>query len=50
MFKPQGTNRNREYESLLGDTQRVAGKKFELFRKLSGAGDYSTTIEELTNE
>lgn len=50
MFNPQGTNRNREYESLLGDSRRVAGKKFELFRKLSGAGDYSTTIEELTNE
>lgn len=50
IFNPQGTNRKREYESLLGDSQKVAFKKFNLFRELSGAGEYSTTIEELTSE
>lgn len=50
IFNPESTGRKKEYESLLGDNSKAAYKKFELFRKLSGAGDYITTIAELTNE
>lgn len=50
IFNPKGTYLEAEYESLLGDNSNAAYKKFNLFRKLSGAQDYVTTIEELTNE
>lgn len=50
IFNPKGTIRESGYENLLGKTKEEAYDRFDLFRQLSGARDFQTTLQELIDK